>query len=512
MANEEARSQALGDTAQLRLESDARAVQIATIHKSKGLEYPIVYCPFLWDTPKPQERDHWVRFHDGGVANRLTVDLGTERLDAHRARAAEEAWAEGVRLLYVALTRSKHRCVAVWGPISGIERSALGYLLHSVDPSATAGSTGERIRGLAVDELRLDLQTLVDRSRGCIGIAASPAQPAKPFDIAPADGAALARREPSRVVRRSWSQSSFSHLVGSAPYPEHPSAEGIDRDEQAAAAPDDELPRPAAADARVRLAGLPSGTAFGLLVHDLFENLDFCTATTESLCETASHWLAQYGLDGGYAETLARGVADTLQTPLPLWSGEGRMRLADIPCDARLNEMEILLPVARGTAARRPLSAKELAKVLQQHASDPAVQRYVPRLRELEFAPVTGFMRGFVDMVFAHGGRWYLIDYKSNHLGDRVEDYGALQVEQAMAGHHYFLQYHIYALALHRYLKQRLPEYRYEAHFGGVHYLFLRGMAPEHPEGRGVFAERPPEALLEAMGALFAQGAEGRGG
>ncbi len=154
------------------------------------------------------------------------------------------------------------------------------------------------------------------------------------------------------------------------------------------------------------------------------------------------------------------------------------------------------------------MTSRALADVFARHGRPPLPPQYAQRLRGLGFAPLAGFLTGFIDLVFEHGGRWYLVDYKSNLLGARPRDYGADRLVDAMARHHYFLQYHLYAVALHRHLSLRLAGYDYERDFGGVYYLFLRGMAPAHPFGCGVFRDVPPRALIEDLSALLAAGAD----
>ena len=133
----------------------------------------------------------------------------------------------------------------------------------------------------------------------------------------------------------------------------------------------------------------------------------------------------------------------------------------------------------------------------QQH--DPLSRGNKP----LSFATVQGMLKGFIDLVFEWQGRWYLLDYKSNHLGMSPADYSRPALEQAMAEHRYDLQYQLYSLALHRLLTLRLPGYDFEQHFGGVFYLFLRGM----PQG-GIFHTRPSHELVLGLDRLFSAGSE----
>ena len=129
--------------------------------------------------------------------------------------------------------------------------------------------------------------------------------------------------------------------------------------------------------------------------------------------------------------------------------------------------------------------------------------------RRRSFPPLAGFLKGFIDLAFEHGGCWYVVDYKSNFLGVHPEDYRSARLPGVMAEHHYFLQYHLYVVALHRYLIMRLPGYDYDRHFGGIFYLFLRGMSPARGRGNGVFHDRPPRRLIDDLSAILAGLSEG---
>jgi exodeoxyribonuclease V beta subunit len=214
--------------------------------------------------------------------------------------------------------------------------------------------------------------------------------------------------------------------------------------------------------------------------------------------------LARQGFETRWTPALTRALGEVLEAPL---EPRGALRLRDLPRARRLGELEFVLPVAVRSGATW-LGAARLAAAFERFAAAELAAAYAPRLRQLQFPDLTGHLRGFIDLVFEHAGRWYLADYKSNHLGDRVEHYAPERLREAMLAHHYVLQYHLYALALHRYLRFRLPDYDYERHFGGALYLFVRGMAPSHPPGWGVYADRPPRALIEALSAALDGGPE----
>jgi len=145
--------------------------------------------------------------------------------------------------------------------------------------------------------------------------------------------------------------------------------------------------------------------------------------------------------------------------------------------------------------------------VFRQYPSEVLPARYADAVARLGFIPLAGFLRGFIDLVFQHDGRFYLVDYKGNHLGPSAADYAPQKLGEAMLRGQYFLQYHLYALALHRYLGRRVAGYTYEKSFGGVYYLFIKGMAPEHGAA-GVFYEKPPLERLLALGNLLTRSGE----
>ena len=188
-------------------------------------------------------------------------------------------------------------------------------------------------------------------------------------------------------------------------------------------------------------------------------------------------------------------VERVLATPLR----DGGPRLQDVAWERRLNELEFYYPLAG-------LEADGLKNVLLAHGWPAAAFR--EEIENLFFNPVRGYMKGFIDLVFEAGGRYYLIDYKSNWLGPDPEDYRAERMAEAMAREAYYLQYLIYVVALNRYLSVRLPGYDYERHFGGVFYLFLRGMDPAKP-GFGVFHDRPARALIDSLDAYLKSGEVG---
>lgn len=466
----------------LRLESERKLVQIVTIHKSKGLEYPLVFLPFICshraaDTPLFHEAD--------GAGNRTVLDLtGAEE---SLAEADRERLAEDLRLLYVALTRGVYATWLGLAPVrsgngksekTDLHQTAIGYLLQK-------GEEGDAAT-LAT--------ALTELAQALPGVAVG-----EPSLTRPAPMAAEAEQLDEPQVRhftgtleRDWWISSYSGLAAQG----HGHSKGVLANpgfddevvtEAAALAADlstaqqEEAPPPS-------IFTFPKGARPGTLLHSLFETIDFQSAAGEPLAEHIATLLAQDGFDESWAPVLQQQVEAVLDTPLETGFGEP-VRLRDLAPERKQVELEFFLPMGRVTAPA-------LTALCQQH--DPLSRGNKP----LSFATVQGMLKGFIDLVFEWQGRWYLLDYKSNHLGMNPADYSRPALEQAMAEHRYDLQYQLYSLALHRLLTLRLPGYDFEQHFGGVFYLFLRGM----PQG-GIFHTRPSRELVLGLDRLFSEGA-----
>ncbi len=477
-ADETRRAELVGEDHEVRLESSENAVKLTTVHKSKGLEYPIVYCPFLWAADEPRGNDkEFVRFHDPKHDHALTLDLGSDDQAAHLALFSEETLAEGLRLLYVALTRAKHRlCVAI-PQTKGFAKSALGYTLLGGGSRAEVEAIFD---ALGEGGFETHVHGLVQRIGGAISVR-RPVNEAVPPQ-APNPHAALELR--ARAIKRSLDQSrrvsSFSGLSASR---SGAHAE-IGRDHDALA--QETLTDEVALSPHV-LDAFPRGAAAGELVHEVLEHADF-QASQESLQETAESVLLSRGYNRTLSSILSQGLFDVLHTPL-----EPGLTLSSIDRKARVDEMEFVLPVTS------TLTPQVLERAFREHRAPSAMPTYASELRELSFDKLVGYLRGFIDLVFRHEGRYYLVDYKSNWLGAATAAYGSASLVRAMNDHHYFLQYHLYAVALHRHLRLRVHGYDYDSHFGGVFYLFLRGMSPEHPFQTGVFFDRPTHALVTTL-------------
>ena len=536
------------DDVKLRIESDEQLVRILTVHGSKGLEFPVVFCPFAWDARSPGRRRDAVDtvYHRGAAHGyREVIDLDPDE----RAQAIEwlEEFAESVRLLYVALTRAKFRCVVAWGQVNGAEHSPLAWLLHrpasggaadaesgSVAREAAGAAAGERFGTDDPDAVIAALQAAADRFDGLgaqawVGemhafarrvsgaVSACVLDPEPPPAHAPVlceeSPPALAARESRRPLRRIRSLTSFSALAAAAPSPggtlgRLPARRGdadVDRPDHdqhetpADAAGDDT--GAAGAPARERTAfTFPRGPVAGICLHRIFERLDDPPDNgadgldLEEICRDA---LADFGIDGAW-RTVARTMVERTRSVL---LGESErsdgFRLADP--HRRLVELEFHFPV-------EGLDRGRLAARMVEHGYPDPFAGAVRTGTGVSPPPIHGFLRGFVDLVVKHDERWYILDYKSNWLGPGPGGYAPEALGAAMREGGYTLQSLIYLVALHRYLGVRLPGYEYERHVGGALYLFVRGIDPAAGMGRGVYFDRPSAECLLALDDCFRSG------
>ncbi|MFN8640834.1 MAG: PD-(D/E)XK nuclease family protein [Candidatus Binatia bacterium] len=398
--------------------------------------------------------------------------------------------------MYVALTRARQLCSLFWGAFNAFEDSALARLLHrhpGRDPRA-AGRDAPAIRGLRDDALAADLAALAAASDG--GIAVEPSCRRPGGAIAPRWSTAL-RRCRRRRCPRSSSAGEWAASPASAPAAKALGAraeeEGRDRDEVAA-------DLVAASGAAPGLQGFPRGRGPGTLVHRILERIDFGGSEAAQRALVARELTASR-IGAEWVDPLTRALRDALDTPL--LATDPALRLREVPRAQRLAEMEFAFPVARG-AGRAPLSATALADVFTRHGASPELVAYAERLRRLPFRPLSGFLRGYIDGVFAHAGRWYVVDYKTNDLGPTAADYAPAALAAEMTRHDYVLQAHLYLVALHRYLTRRRPGYDYARDCGGALYLFLRGLSPARGPASGVVHLRPPPALIAALSEVLA--------
>lgn len=468
---------------QLRLESDENAIKLTTIHKSKGLEYPVVFCPFVWEGSRIKGSRDSFTFHDEADKMRLTLDLGSAEADQNRGLAEKELLAENLRLLYVALTRAKNRCYLVWSRFNTAETSAPAYLFHQPrinERENVVNATDARFRTLTDEDVLAELQTIVEKAGGAIGLSEMPTEAGEELSPLPGEEVTLQCRKFSGKIDRRWHISSFSSLVSGQPH----GAELADRDVISLADDYDQkgFGEPIVEERPSGIFAFPRGTKAGIFFHDIFEHLDFAQNDTAPMRQLLADKLREYGFESRWQESLYDMLHSVLSVPLD--PNIEDLTLSRIPNQDRVNELEFYFPL-------KSISSKKLKNIFAKHIGYAFSADFPERIERLDFAPVRGFMKGFIDMVFQFQGCFYLVDWKSNFLGNRVEDYNRRALAAAMEDAFYILQYHIYTVALDKYLQLRLPGYNYETHFGGVYYIFLRGVNPDRGADFGIYRDRP---------------------
>ena len=467
LQREQAETQQENEEHQLRLESDSDLVKIVTIHKSKGLEYPIVFLPFMWDMPGNRNQPNSYNYHDEAGMKRLMVYDETQRQRWHQENLSEQ-----IRLFYVAMTRAKYRCYLGWGDIKGAGSSAIARCLYPL-----TDDKGQYPRDLEVsgfDELRAPFEQM-NRQQHLVDIVVPKLQERSDRPASTTTRASLPGvLEFGRHIEQQWRVSSYSQIATSG------HGQRIDR-------PDHDAMEQIASESEPGLTRLdrnrysfPKGAKAGSFLHEILEYQDFTRPADLQLIQQKCR---EYGYDEDWSGVIAGWINELLSADL------GGFNLASITTSSKINEMEFYLSVAE-------LKAQPLNLFLQSNNYAQPHQFY-------SFSDIRGFLKGFIDLVFEHDGRYYIADYKSNYLGDRRENYDLLYCQAAMFEHHYHLQYLIYSLALHRYLQQRLPGYDYNEHFGGVYYLFLRGMYADDKDQHGIFFHRPAIELIHQLEDIF---------
>jgi exodeoxyribonuclease V beta subunit len=476
---------------QLRLESDENAVKLVTIHKSKGLEYPIVFCPFTWDGSKIKSSVDELLFHDEKNNRKLTLDLGSENREENRIYAEKELLAENLRLLYVALTRAKHRCYLVWGRINEAETSAPAYLFHSVqslEKENIVAEIGERVKQLTNDEIAAGLRTLANQADGTINLADMPIENGEIYLPFADKQFQLSPQRFKGQVDKQWRISSYSSLVYLQPH----AAEQADYDAATLAgiAKQPAFEEPAIEQKPSGIFAFPRGTRAGIFLHKIFENLDFAEQDKTVIEHLVAEKLIEFGFEADWQETLCKMIRNVISTPLD--DSHDNFPFSRIQNNQRLNELEFYFPL-------KSISPKKLKDIFSNHTITKFSENFPDWIGRLNFAPTRGFMKGFIDMVFQFENRFYIVDWKSNYLGSRIENYDQKSLQFDMAANFYFLQYHVYSVALNAYLKLRQPNYDYDKHFGGVFYIFLRGVDEEKGSDYGIFRDKPAAELIENL-------------
>lgn len=453
----------------IRLESDSDLVNITTLHSSKGLEYPIVFIPFLWDNfdGKSNKGYSILEFHDD--ENKLQIDIAPEKSDDAHNIAHREALADALRLNYVALTRAEAACFIPFGMYKEVSKSSLSAMI--------SGSQSFLNNSLKKDEKEVqfysDLKALDDSklirvldSAEILNESSSSSDSENQKDLFSSKN--YHAKEFGRTDINEFSRLvSFSSLTSSkteqAPVKDYDQLEFIDTK---------------VADEAEELQDLsvfsfPKGSSVGNLLHNIYEYIDFKDATNHQQIIDAQFEIS--GIDPKWKPILEKWIEKGLFHNI-----NDEIKLSEIePVDV-LKELEFHFPV-------RDINTKKIVSTIHDESAE-----------DVSELSITGFMKGFIDLIFRHRGKYYILDYKSNHLGNSIEDYSSEFLKKKIISSSFDVQYHIYTVALKLYLEQRIPGFDFENNFGGVFYYFLRGI-DEPKNGSGVFFDKPSIQVINKL-------------
>jgi len=447
----------------LRLENDETAINILTVHRAKGLEFSVVFCPVLWQQDQHVQKENSViQCHED---NLMVADLGSEQFEERKLIALEESFAEDIRLSYVAMTRAKLRCYIAWANVRTKENrnhSALSRLLFN--PSVKQSELGDDF-----SRQQIDLRGLIDRHQGFFEYHSLPSDQAirhlREFkNLTPLK----APEQCSRNLKTMWQINSYTGLsalsLGVANEGLYEHAEETSKDNLLASSFDP----------------LPRGRRMGNLVHELLEKNTFaelakhCVSTTkiEQAC-------IRFGVSLDDPQLMSALLREVVITPLD--KQDDGFKLAQIDAKHCLKEMPFYL-------SHGSINTEQINTILGDEVIYSA----------LSTKKLAGFLTGFIDLVCVYQGKYYLMDYKSNYL----DDYSSASMIQAMRAHNYGLQAWIYSVVLTNFLQETIVDYSFDRHFGGVLYLFVRGMKSDEPCS-GVFSFLPHAEKLEQLSRLF---------
>jgi exodeoxyribonuclease V beta subunit len=509
---------------QLRLESDANLIKIVTQHGSKGLEYPIVFVPFgnKYKDPRKRKTSTIQHFKYQDMQSGQSIyQLGATH--ASLDEYAKQDHAEKIRLMYVAVTRAEHRCyLGLVNDISNSEsalNSALGIPRETLndckskDPAHTKVVDWMNTHVFETDhEASVDDTLYSNSNSSAVNVDITPVTSSAYKGVAevvipPFVDAKLAKR--SAWIISSFSNLSRFHKSENNSYYDVASPNQISLHAIETAGEHKVVNADLTSDGVSELAleeistnpfairyQLEKGADTGNLLHDILEQVDFHSPDWDSAAVVA---LSKYkALDDNEVKAVFEWLENCLKTPLI-----NNFCLADLEVHQTIREAEFYFPMPH-------LKVRYVAKILQEYRQHVQKDKGWPALSisMADIPELSGMMHGFIDLIFEYDGKYYVADYKSTHLGDSSRDYNTEKLHENNQHHLYDLQYLLYSLALHKYLKQQLSDYSFEAHFGGVFYLYLRGMSPENQhsgESSGVFFDKVDPQYIDLLEELFSQ-------
>ncbi|MEM8593786.1 MAG: exodeoxyribonuclease V subunit beta [Pseudomonadota bacterium] len=517
----------------LRLDNDQSLVNIVTVHSSKGLEFPIVFYPYACDYKKADGIVVHSKNEHGEYTQEINFDTSSytrkEQLD-------KESLAEDIRLLYVALTRAKYACYVGLANTSELSKSALAsvlgipnnglHLFTDIEDTLSVLAQHKSIDyKLVGSDIHTDYESL-DTSNEPSNKASSITNPSFENRSTSTTTSELISPPTAPTVRQTWNVLSYSKLAShsSTPKPrvnDEPSVNEYQGADEWSPYIDYQADRPDDTPVAYSRFNFPKGPLIGQWLHTLFEHIEFGAltpvdsthddvASDDAVDNNTTSSQIRHAIEAESAQSqllniqpphlklLEEWITDTLNTSLlPASDSTDSVSLSTIQAGCYQSEMQFYVSI------KQPCAAHDVSRLLKQHG-------YLNTDSDLNATILSGLLTGYIDLLFEHNQRYYILDYKSNYLGPSQNDYDHANMQRAISEHKYDVQYILYTLAIHRLLRQRMGDvYDYEQHMGGSVYLFLRGVAESsllESEHTGVFFDKPPVALITALDRLFEHG------
>ncbi len=457
------------------LESDQKLIKILTVHTSKGLEFPVVFCPFLWEGTRKEKGDEFNEYHDNKNRLKINVDFRKEANADVVRKSRLESVSEEVRKAYVAITRAKYQCRIVWGShkeshLSGLGGVFLGKKFIEKEIDNKLGDKDQHIKPtIFIDKIAaIQLEHGEYISLNKISQYQKRTETVKLPDQNETAAAFKPYSGPEQIQpgKRLDSFSSLSSHGGDVSQPDY---------DQTLESYVSFLESRSVQNRVKNIFSFPKGATAGTAIHKLFEHekFEFATASQNNLIPIAEEVLEQYNYNkewSGVLQTMMRDVAGAKINDLDLSSVER---------SDEIREMEFHFPTSDP-------DMDEILNIIRKDSSSKIKEK-----------SVQNYLTGFIDLTVRQNGKYYILDYKSNYMGDRIEDYEPEKLRKEIESAHYDMQYHIYTVALKKYLTARIPDFDYERDFGGVGYLFVRGM--RKGSDNGVWWVKPSEKVIKRL-------------
>jgi exodeoxyribonuclease V beta subunit len=482
----------------LRLESDENAVQITTVHKSKGLEYPIVFFPFFWDEVKSESSNNVVTFHQD---NKIYLDVGSEKIEDNRQESALEKLAEDVRLFYVAITRAACKCYIYYYYNASKQGghnsrpSAMHYIFHYAKQVNEIPNVAA-IRHYLKDKLPeyssriADLQKLADLSENSIVLSKvndgeMPQEDLYTNDLVEEVPICLRKFAPFLKPRHVYLIESYSHLAEHKGYNEKEYK--IDESYNVESFDEKMFTSIAKEKEEQNIFYFPKGEKAGSDLHKIMEKLDF-SLQKEEIANFVKTELAEIYTDV-QLNTLANTIYNILNIDLGRFSEDGSFCLKDIDKTKRLTELEFYSYFSNLKGLKDSLISYFEKKFDEGFIE---FEDFKKSLNKITFNQIKGYLHGYTDLVFYYQNKYYIVDWKFNHLGYNYNNYKKEDLIKAISNANYYLQYYIYLLSLYKYLKYRDKNFIADD-IGGVFYIFARGV--QENGTTGIYFDRPIDFL-----------------